>query len=98
MEWKLYANVKDASSMHKTETGWERDQTIHISSAKTLGWENIEINSMEDFEKLLSENPKVNHVMYYFGWCPRRGTDPEKAIKWVKKLLKTKDEINNSRR
>ncbi len=88
MNGKLYANISDGTGLVKTETGWQTPQTMHIASAKTQSC--VEINSLEDFQKLIADNPKVSHVMYYIEGCPRRGTNVEKSLAWVKKLLKTK--------
>ena len=96
-DWKLYANVGEGSDVKSTENGFERNQIVHISSAITVGKENIEINTLDDFQKILSDNPRINHVMYYFGSYPRRGTSIEKSEKWIKKLIRDKAKINQQR-
>ena len=97
-DWQLYATIGEGSTFTKTENGHERDLTVHISSARTINRENIEINSLEDFQQILEKNPHVNHVMYYIGGYPRRGTKIENSGKWIKKLLRDKERINQQRR
>ena len=100
-EWQLWATISELPAYIKSEVynGYESTtvQILHISSAFTQTKTNHEINSIEDYEKILSDNPKIDRVMFYFGWCPRRAVVLEKAQKWVKKLLKDKARINKER-
>ena len=94
MSWKLYATIGEGSTFSKTENGYERNQIIHIHSAFTQNRENFELNSPEDFNKLVADHPRVSRVMYYLGSYPRRGTSLEKSEKWIKKLFKDQAKIN----
>lgn len=96
-EWKIYATIGEGSTFSKTTAGYERDLTVHLSTARTLNRENIEINALDDFQKIIADNPRINHVMYYVGGYPRRGTNVEKSEKWINKLLRDKKRINAQR-
>lgn len=97
MTWKLYATIGEGSTYSKSEQGFQKNQTIHISSAQTQNRENFELNSLEDFRELISSNPRVTHVMYYLGSYPQRGTSLDSSEKWIKKLFRDKDRINKGK-
>lgn len=97
MAWNIYATIGDGSTFSKTGEGYIRNQTIHLSSAKTQSRTNFELNSPEDFQRLVSDHPRINHVMFYLGSYPRRGTSLEKSEKWIKKLFKDKERINKTK-
>ena len=97
-DWQLYATIGEGSTFSKTENGHERNLTVHISPARTLNRENIEINSAEDFQKILDDNPRITWVMFYIGSYPRRGTEVGKSEKWIKTLFRDKKRIDEQRR
>lgn len=86
----IYATTYQPGGAHRTEAGWEKDTILSLDCAKTLGKENVELQSPEAAMSLITER-KVQAVAFGLYGLPQRPvkTDHPKLAAYIRKMFRS---------